>query len=179
MINWDDKWHLRSLSDDQVSEMVKWVSIQEIDDIISSIDPDKAPNPDGFNGFFFKHNWEIIKKDVCKAVLNYFESGKLLREVNRTFLVLIPKGTDSKSINEYMPISLCNFIYKIISKKFPDRLKKVMPDIISPNQFAFIKGRNLLDAVLLANDVLNDTMKNKEGYMYVKTDLKKAYNSIR
>lgn len=77
-----------------------------------SFHPEKAPGPDGFNAHFFQVCWGIIKHDVCKAVSNFFRSGKL--QVNSTFLELIPKVDNPEVFEEFRPISLCNVLVKKI-----------------------------------------------------------------
>lgn len=62
-----------------------------ITEVIKPLNADKAPSLDGYDGFFFKSNWEVIKVDIIKVVTSFSSTGKLLREVNRTFVVLIHK----------------------------------------------------------------------------------------
>jgi hypothetical protein len=66
--------------------------------------------------------------------------GIWMRDINSTFIALIPKIKNPTSVTEFRPISLCNVIYKIISKILANRLKRILPQIISPNQSAFILG---------------------------------------
>lgn len=178
-IQWKEDYMLPKLNQDDIAFLSRLVTQDEIDKVIQNANPNKSPGPDGFNGFFFKNNWNLIKQDVSKAVLNFFSSGRLLKEVNRTYIVLLPKGEDTKNIKGFRPISLCNFIYKIISKILTNRLREVLPHIISDSQFAFIKGRSMIDAILLANDIINDVVKGKDKFMCIKADLRKAYDSVR
>lgn len=78
--------------------------------------PCKAPGPDGLPAFFFKQYWPIVADQVCNAVQIFFVHGQMLKELNNTFIVLIPKNENPTTVNHYRPISLCNTIYKIISK---------------------------------------------------------------
>lgn len=132
------------------------VTVEEIEEVIEKADPDRAPGLDGFNGFFFKQNQDIIKNNVVRAVLSFFDNGKLLREANKTFITLIPKSENSKQVKDFRPISLCNFIYKIISRILVNRLRNVLPNLISENQFVFLHGCGLLEAVLLENEVMGE-----------------------
>ena len=95
--------------------------------------------------------------------------------------MLIPKVKNPEKISNFRPISLCNVIYKIISKVLANRLKQVLPNIISPTQSAFIPGCLITDNVLLAYETLH-TMhyrkKGKEGYMALKLDVSKAYGKV-
>jgi len=67
------------------------VEIKEIKTAVFQMNPDKAPGPDGFNAFFFQKNWDIVKNNVIQAVLQFFRTGKILKQLNHTFLTLIPK----------------------------------------------------------------------------------------
>lgn len=112
-----------------------------------------------------------MKQDVVRA------RYKLLKEVDRTFITLIPKSEDAKNIKEYMPISLCNFLYKIISKVLVSWMRLVLHNIISANQFTFIHGRSLLDASLLVKELIGD-LKAKD-LMCIEVDIVKAYDTIK
>ena len=81
-----------------------------------SFEGDKAPIPDGFPLFFFHKYWHIVGLDVCNGVKEFFGSWNILKELNGTFLALIPKQLGADSMDLFRPISLCNSFYKIISK---------------------------------------------------------------
>lgn len=175
--HWDFDSYIPKLTDEDLASLCKEVTVDEIEKVIEDVNPDKAPGPDGYNGFFFKHNWSIIKADVIKAVLTFFQSGRMLREANRTYITLILKVEDSKNVRDFRPISLCNFIYKIISKVLVRRLRNILPKLISNNQFAFLKGRGLLEAVLLANEVIGEL--KAQDLIALKVDITKAYDSLQ
>lgn len=129
---------------------------------------------------FFKHNQETVKDDVVAATMNFFSTGKILKEANKTHILLILKNADSRTIKEYRPISLCNLVYKFIMKGMANRLQKILPFIILHNQSAFVKGKTIADALLLANEIMHDF--NRPGVkpkMCFKADFTKAYDSLR
>ena len=104
----------------------------EIRDAMFSMHSLKSPGPDGLPPLFYKKYWAVVGNSVIKAVQNFFVSGKMLKEVNNTFIVLIPKVSNPSTITHFRPISLCNTIYKVISKLLVARLREVLPRLISP-----------------------------------------------
>lgn len=118
-----------------------------------SIPGSKALGPDGFNFTFFKATWSEVGKDFCEAVKDFFKNGKMLREVNCTKLTLIPKVNQPTVVTEFSPIACCNTIYKCITKLICNRLKKVLPQIVSHNQSGFIEGMQIVHNVSIIKDV--------------------------
>lgn len=94
---------------------------EEVKPAIFSFDGSKAPGPDGFPLFFFQWLWEIVEEDVVNAIKGFFGSRSLLKELNASFLVLIPKKPGANNFEAFRPISLCNSLYKIISKVLTSR----------------------------------------------------------
>jgi hypothetical protein len=104
----------------------------KIHEALASLGLSKAPDLDGFTALFYMKYWDCIKDTVLHAIWNSFQNNQLLREKNHTFIALIPKKLGASSIHHYCPISLCNIIYKIISKFLANRLKPLLTIIISP-----------------------------------------------
>jgi hypothetical protein len=96
--------------------LCKEFSEEEISDALFWIGPLKAPGPDGFPARFFQRNWDVVKQDVIKAVQKFFDMGQMPPGVNDTFIVLIPKKDEPELLKDFRPISLCNVIYKVVSK---------------------------------------------------------------
>jgi len=121
-----------------------------------------------------------VKTADCIEVANIFESRIVPEYLNETLISLIPKCPTPESLNHYRPISLCNTIYKIVSKIVVDRLRPHLDKLISPNQAAFVPGRRGLDNVVIAQELLHslDIKKGKVGFMAVKVDLAKAYDRL-
>ena len=122
-----------------------------------------------------------MEEEVSHAILNILNNGDLNKELNSTYIALIPKVTYPTCVTEFRPISLCNVFYKIVSKVFANRLKDVLPAIIAPNQSAFIPGRLISDNILAVYETfhkMNSRMYAKEGYMAMKLDMSKAYERV-
>jgi hypothetical protein len=88
--------------------------------------------------------------EVCAAILSFLNSGIMDPCINATHIALIPKSATPGCVTDFHPISLCNVIYKLISKVLANRLKVVLPDIISCYQSAFIPSRMINDNILAA-----------------------------
>ena len=88
-------------------------------------------------------------------MFHYLNSATLLEQLNHTFITLIPKKKNPEFASKFRPISLCNVLYKIFSKVLANRLKKILPNIITENQGAFTKSRLISDNILVAFESLH------------------------
>ncbi|XP_013607730.1 PREDICTED: uncharacterized protein LOC106314403 [Brassica oleracea var. oleracea] len=128
-------------------------SAEEIRDIVLSLPKCKAPGPDGFSSEFFISSWDLVGRDLTAAVRSFFLTSSMPRQTNATVISLIPKTTGASSLSDFRPVSLCNTVYKIISRILSARLKTIIQDTVQRNQVGFVKGRALGDNVLLASDL--------------------------
>jgi hypothetical protein len=147
---------------------------------ISALGFNKALWLDGMTSLFYKSYWPIVKNSVISYVQSFFRGGFLLKEFNHTNIALIPKKDNPNLVHHFRPISLTNFNYKIISKILSNRFKPILQNIISPNQSAFLKGRSIHDNTILAHEMFH-SMKQKKGnggYMALKLDMEKAFDSM-
>jgi hypothetical protein len=111
--------------------LMRPASIEEVEDIVKSMASGKSPGPDGFTADFFQVSWPILGNDIWEVVEESRNSKTILQAFNTTFITLIPKIKGESSTDKFHPISLCNVIYKIISKLIASRLKPILPQIIS------------------------------------------------
>ena len=140
-----------------------------------------APRPDGMSPIFYKSFWHIVGRDVTSVVLNALNSGVVPESLNSTFIALIPKVKHPNKVADFCPISLCNVVYKLISKVLVNRLKKFLASAISETQSAFLSGRLISDNVLVAFETLHYLKRKtngKVGQMALKLDMSKAYDRL-
>lgn len=97
-------------------DLIAHISQKEVDEAVLSIDSDSAPGIDGWNGYFFKKVWQLIRYDVHQDVLLFLSSGLLYEAINCTYITLIPKCLYAETIQQCRPISCCSTLCKIISK---------------------------------------------------------------
>ena len=154
-------------------------SMEEVRQVIFEMDGDSAAGPDGFTGKSFTSSWDIIGEDVYRAVQRFFCGEELPRRVTATSLVLLAKVARPKDFSEFRPISLCNFVNKIISKLLANRLAAVLPKIISENQSGFVRGRLISDNYMLAQELVSSIGRaTRGGNVALKLDMMKAYDRV-
>ena len=162
-------------------DLQRMVTEEEIQKAVFAIGADRAPGPDGITAAFYQQFWPSVKDAVIAEVTTFFQEGIIKDSVNHTNICLIPKKEVSTSMTDFRPIALCNVRYKIISKILVERLKTHLSSIVSENQAAFIQGRNIMDNVVIAHEMLHSLKKRKRwanSYMTVKTDITKAYDRL-
>lgn len=92
----------------------------------------------------------MIGNDIIGAYKQWLEDGVSPSDLNSTNVVVLPKCDNPKTMKDLLPISLCNVVYKILSKVLCDRLKRVLPHLVDESQPTFISGRLIQDNVLIA-----------------------------
>jgi len=162
-------------------QLLSEFTIEEISAALQQMSPLKAPGPDGYSACFYQHNWSTVHPEVCAAILSFLNSGTMDPGINVTLIALIPKVDFFGCVTDFRPISLCNVIYKLISKVLANRLKVVLPEIISCYQSAFILGRMINDNIIATYETMHfmqTRMWSKVGFMGIKIDMSKAYDRI-
>ena len=167
-----------SIGVEEAARLEEMFSVEEVSSALSELNGDKALGPDGFSLAFWQFCWDFVKDEIMSFFKDFFERGKLIRSLNTTFLVLIPKKGEAEDLSDFRPISLVGGLYKVLAKVLANRLKKVARKVVSSTQNAFIEGRQILDAALIANEVIGSLLKRKESGVLCKLDLEKAYDRI-
>ncbi|XP_022030707.1 uncharacterized protein LOC110931630 [Helianthus annuus] len=161
------------------THMIRQVTAEEVKKAMFSIGIDKAPGPDGYTAAFFKSAWPIVGNDITCAIVDFFETGNLLRELNHTNIVLIPKIPTPSAVIDYRPIACCNVLYKCISKIVADRIKNALNDIVSINQSAFVPGRRISDNIMLTQELMHNYHRHSgPPRCAFKVDIQKAYDTV-
>ncbi|KAL0278039.1 UNVERIFIED_CONTAM: hypothetical protein Sradi_7301700 [Sesamum radiatum] len=143
-------WARHILTVEEAEALTAPVSSTEIRQAIFDIDETKAPGPDGYSAGFFKAAWSVIGEEVTQALLDFFRTGRLLKQINATLISLIPK-----------------------------RMRSILHTLISPSQNAFVPGRSIGDNVLLAQELFSGyNQRNLPPRCALKVDLRKAYDTV-
>jgi ribonuclease HI len=143
--------------------LLKPYTAEEIKEAMFDIGDYKAPGTDGLHAVFYKKFWAVVGEEVTKEVLQALNTGTIPEGWNETAIVLIPKVESPELITQFRPISLCNVVYKVISKVLSKRLKVILPEIISKTQSAFVPGRLITDNVLVAYECFHAIKKKRQG----------------
>ena len=143
----------------------------------------KAPGPDGFTMDFYQQYWSIVGLEICRMSLQFFNTTKMDANINVTHIPLIQKKKKRiclmSLISDHSVYVMCHT--KLFPKVLANRLKKVLPQLISENQSAFIPGRLITDNILAAYEMLHSMhtrMWSKVGFMGIKLDMSKAYDRV-
>ena len=139
---------------------------EEIKETLFQMQNLKAPGPSGFHAFFYKEFWPTVEDSVIDAVISFFTDGCLPKEANSSLIVLIPKTTNLTFVNNFRPISLCNVVYKIISKLLVAKLRPLLHNIISPYQSAFIPSRWIAENQVVVYELLHSFKTRKVNLVF-------------
>ncbi|XP_022030706.1 uncharacterized protein LOC110931628 [Helianthus annuus] len=124
---------------------------------------------------------QITVEEVKKAMfsIDFFDTGNLLRELDHTLIVLIPKVSTPLLVTDFRPIACCNVFYKCISKIIAERIKGALDNIVSINQSAFVPGRKISDNILLTQELMHNYHRDVgPPRCAFKVDIQKAYDTV-
>lgn len=113
-------------------------------------------------------------------VMKIFQGAELEKGINKTLITLILKVARPTTIKDFHPISIFNVSYKIITKVIVNKLKSIMPSLISGTQASFVEGWSISNSIIVAQEVIHYIRRkfDEVGWMTIKVDLKKTYNRL-
>jgi len=167
-----DDMNFRMLNCRDRAVLIKPFSLDEVKAAVWDCDNFKCLGPDGVNLGFIKNFWDILKLDVLCFLSEFHRNGRLAKGINNTLIALIPKVDSPQRLNDFRPILLVGSMYKILAKVLANRLRSVIDSVVSDTQSAFIKGRQILDGILIANEIVDEAHRCN-----FKVDFEKAYDS--
>lgn len=119
----------------------------------------------------------MVKGGLCSTILDFFVRGTLEA---KTAIILIPNKENPKTLKDFRPINLYNITYKLISKILVNLLRLILSRLISPTQGAFVPGKNALDQIVVARELVHamSKMTGSQPTVAVKLDVEKAYDNL-
>ncbi|CAI5994550.1 unnamed protein product [Closterium sp. NIES-65] len=150
----------------------------EVRKAIRELAPRKSPGADGLPKELFDYNWGLLGP-VLMDLVRIFTGGEALpHTVSTAVTILLHKKGDKGDLGNYRPITLLSTVYKIIAKVMASRLKVVLHEVISEDQYGFLPGRQLADAVSVVADAIEAGANGKEDWYLMMIDFQKAFDSI-
>lgn len=133
----------------------------------------KSHGPNEINLDIIKDFRDILKVDLLNFFVVFHRNGKLTKGINGTFIALIPKVEIPQRLVVFCPISLVGCLYKILSEVLDNRLRNVVGNVVPESQSAFVKGRQILDCILIVNELVDDARSSKKGSLFLRMILRK------
>ncbi|CAI5474483.1 unnamed protein product [Closterium sp. Yama58-4] len=151
---------------------------KEVRQAMKELPRGKAPGADGLPKELLEDNWDLLGESVMAFMQEFEKTAVLPSSASTTVTILLHKKGERSDLGNYRPITLLSAIYKIVAKLLTNRMKKVLPQVISENQFSFIPGRRLADAVKVVADTIDAAVIGKEDWYLLMVDFQKAYDSV-
>lgn len=166
----------RFLEEHEAVHIQREVTLVEIEQTLKAFAKDKAPGPDGWPVELYLHFFKLMGDELLELVKYSMKNSYIPGGLNSTFVTLIPKKDKPATFGDFRPIALCNLLYKLISKIIADRLKRALSTHISEEQFGFLEGRQIHDAIGITQELIHSIKIHKRKAMLLKMDLVKAYD---
>ncbi|GJW21025.1 RNA-directed DNA polymerase, eukaryota, reverse transcriptase zinc-binding domain protein [Tanacetum coccineum] len=167
------------LSKEEALAMIAMVTDEDIKATLLDIDSSKPAGLDRYTSCFFKRAWSCIGNNICLAIKEFFQNGKVPGEINGTLIALVPKIDTPNKVSDFRLIACCNVLYKCISKILTNIIKDGLSKVVSLNQSAFIPGRHIEDNILISQELLKGYNRKNGAKRYaMKIDIQKASDIV-
>ena len=163
----------------QNEKLIIPISKNELKEAIDQMENDKSPGIDGIPIEFYKIFYDKIEKDLLQIYNNIlFTEKKPTKTINQAIITLIPKKGNLNQLKYWRPISLLCLDYKILTKILANRLKQVLPNLISEEQNCSIPGRTIFNNLFLIRDAITLNKQKNTRFYILQVDQEKAFDKI-
>jgi hypothetical protein len=150
----------------------------ELKEVLHKFQKDKIMGLDGWIVQFYTSFFDLIGKDLLAMVEESHMVGHIHAPLNKTFIALIPKSDNPQTFDDFIPISLCRYIYKVVENIIAKRIKFILLYSISKEKFGFSNGRQIHESIEVAQEGLHSLKISKEKGNMLKIDLSKVYDCL-
>lgn len=150
----------------------------ELRDAVDAMKSHKCPGPDGAPVEFFQTLWATVGPLITLVLNEGITRGEFTEKFSLGLIVLLPKKGDQRLLSNKRPITLLNVAYKIGAKALQHRLTPILQRIISPQQSAFLSGRNIHHSLVMLGEMLHQAAVSGEEHLLLKFDVVKAFDTI-
>ena len=155
------------------------ISAKECLDALKVMGDGKSPGMDGFTVEFYKFFWNDLSHYLVRSINFSYSIGEMSVTQRSALITTLPKPNKTKFyLKNWRPISLLGVDYKIASAVIANRIKKVLPSIISHTQKGFLKNRSMAENTRLIYDIIDKLNSNKQGGLLLLIDFEKAFDSV-
>jgi hypothetical protein len=160
------------------SELIRELTLKEVQDAITVMPKDKAPGGDGIPTESFQEFTMKIASTLLLSFKAMLNSGETSKHINKGIITLIPKTGDHIRLGNWRPITLLSSLYKILAKTLARRLQVHLPSIVRPSQTGFVEGRSILDNTFLVQEALDWAVESDQDLVMLLLDFEKAFDKI-
>lgn len=171
--------NIQTIDSNQKEKLEQPIDLQEILDSINAMQNGKTPGPDGYTVEFYKAFAPKLAPILLKMFENSLNNGKLPQSLTEAFITLILKpGKDPLDCSSYRPISLLNVDVKILAKLLASRIDIIIPEIVSPDQTGFIRGRHSFTNLRRLFGLVYSPASREAPEVVVSLDAEKAFDRV-
>jgi len=160
------------------TSLIQPFSLEEVKKAVWDCDDFKSPGPEGISFGFINKLWVEMKDDFMRFLTEFHCNGRLTKGINASFIALIPKVVSPQKLNNFRPICLVGCMCRVLAKVLANRLRNVIRNFVSDAQSVFVKGKNILGGVLIANEAVDEARRLGKEMILFKVDFEKAYDSV-
>lgn len=169
---------LPSVSEESCSEIDNPLTLIEIENALMSMESGKSPGIDGLPMDFYKAFWDCLGEDLLAVLRECLEEGCLPLSCRRAVITLLPKKGNLQNISNWRPVSLLCSDIKILAKALASRLKKVIGQVVHPDQSYCIPGRSIFDNIAVVRDLWTVSKKLGLNMGLISLDQQKAFDRV-
>ncbi|CAI5990851.1 unnamed protein product [Closterium sp. NIES-65] len=177
----EEKWKPlagRKLDAEAAAELAADWSEAEVKQAIKALADGKSPGKDGLPKELFEKHWDVLGKEFLHMAQSFAASASIPASIKEAVTILLHKKGEKENQDTYRPITLLNFTYKVLAWVVANRMKPHLHKVISAEQYGFIPGRRISDAIGVVADVIEAAKKGNEDWYMLLVDFRKAFDSV-